>query len=74
MDHLLAMHFPNPVVIERGVALAAAHCTEQLEWQVAVRVVVYGRVVWEIDSMPHTKVQEWMGYSWPYYKRDGDGG
>jgi hypothetical protein len=38
---------------------------------VAVRVVVYGRVVRAIDSLPNTKVQEWMGYSWPCYKRDG---
>jgi hypothetical protein len=65
----LVTHFPNSVVIERGVASAAVSHAKQLDWQMGARVVTYGTVVWVIDSFAPYKIQEWMGYSWACYKR-----
>ena len=36
------------------VAPAAAHCTKQCDWWVALEVVMYGRLEWTINSFaPH---------------------
>jgi hypothetical protein len=70
LDLLPAAHFPNSVVTERGVALAAACHAKGLDWWVAARIVTYQRVRWVI-LLPHIKVQVWTGYFQLYYKRDG---
>ena len=49
LDLLLVTHFPN-TVIEREAAPAATRHAKRLDWQVAARVVTYGRVEWAIDS------------------------
>jgi hypothetical protein len=36
--------------MEGGVASATAGRAKRLDWQVATKVVTYGRVVWAIDS------------------------
>jgi hypothetical protein len=36
--------------MEKGVAPATAGCAKRLDWQVATKVVTYGRVVWATDS------------------------
>jgi hypothetical protein len=33
-----------------GVASATAGCAKRLDWQVATKVSIYGRVVWATDS------------------------
>jgi len=50
LDLLLATHFPNSIVMERGAVPAAACHTKSLDWQVAARIVNYQRVGWAIDS------------------------
>jgi len=47
---LLATHFPNSIVMERGAVPAAACHTKSLDWWVAARIVTYQRVGWAIDS------------------------
>ena len=49
LDLVLATHFLNSVAIEREVVPAAARRPKLLDWQVAVRVVTYGRVLHFID-------------------------
>ena len=52
LEHLLATHFPNSLVTENmtaPAAAAAAHCTKQCDWWVALEVVIYGRVEWAIN-------------------------
>jgi hypothetical protein len=41
LDILLATHFPNSVVMERGVVPVAACHAKHLDWQVAARIVAY---------------------------------
>ena len=54
LDLLLVTHFPNSVVMERGVVPATACRAKRLDWQVAVRIVTYQRVGWATDSfVPH---------------------
>jgi hypothetical protein len=36
LDTLLAIHFPNPVVIEREVAPATVYHAKRFDWHVAV--------------------------------------
>jgi hypothetical protein len=36
--------------MEKGLAPATAGHAKQLDWQVATKVVIYGTVVWAIDS------------------------
>jgi hypothetical protein len=50
LDLLFHTHFPNSVAMEKGVAPATAGLAKQLDWQVATKVVTYGRTVWAIDS------------------------
>ena len=45
LELLIATHFPNSAVIEDMAAPAAAHCTQQCYWWVALEVVIYGRVL-----------------------------
>jgi len=47
---LFATHFPGSICAEGGVLPAPACRTNYLDWQVAVRIVTYGRVEWVIDS------------------------
>jgi hypothetical protein len=70
LDLLLATHFPNSVVMERGAVPVAACHAKRLEWQVGVRNVTYRKVRWAID-LPHIIVQVWTGYSLLCCKRDG---
>ena len=58
LDLLLATHFPNSTVMERGAVPATACHTKGLDWQVAARIVTYWRV-------------GWVGYSRLYCERDG---
>jgi len=41
---LLAIHFPNSIVMERRVVRATACRAKILEWRVAVTIVTYQRV------------------------------
>jgi hypothetical protein len=50
LDFLLHMHFPNSVAMEKGVAPATVGRAKRLDWQVATKVVTYGKAVWAIDS------------------------
>ena len=50
LDLLLATHFPNSVVMERGALPIAACCAKCLDWRVAVKIVTYRRMRWAIDS------------------------
>ena len=50
LDLLVATHFPGSICAEGGVLPASACRTNCLDWQVAVRIVTYRRVEWEIDS------------------------
>ena len=50
LDLLLATHFPGSICAKGGVLPAPACCTNCLDWQVAARIVTYGRVEWAIDS------------------------
>jgi hypothetical protein len=50
LDLLLTTHFPGSVCAEGGVIPIPACYTNCLDWQVAVRIVTYGRVEWAIDS------------------------
>jgi hypothetical protein len=50
LDLLLATHFPNSVVMERGAVHAAACRAKCLDWWVAVKIVTYRRVRWAINS------------------------
>jgi hypothetical protein len=47
--------------MEGGVALATASCAKQLDWEVATKVVTYGRVVWAADSFAPYKSPEMGG-------------
>jgi hypothetical protein len=51
MDLLLATHFPNSVITERGEVPAAACCAKCLDWRVAAGIVTYRRVRWATDSI-----------------------
>ena len=71
LDLLLATHFPNswlqgwrwplllPTVPNVWTGGWLRGLSPMGEW--------YGQLI----HLPHTKVQEWMGYSWPCCKRDG---
>ena len=62
---LLATHFPNSTVTERGAVLAAACRAKRLDWRMAARIVTYRRVG------SHIKFQVWMGNSRLCCKSDG---
>ena len=56
-DLLLAIHFPNSVVMEREAVPVAPSCAKSLDWRVAMRIVTYWKVGWAINLLPHIKVQ-----------------
>ena len=71
LDLLLATHFPDSAVVERGVVPAAAYRATCVDWRVAAGIIAYRRVEWAIDSFAPYKVWAWTGCSWPFCKRDG---
>jgi hypothetical protein len=56
------IYSPNSVAIERKAILAVAHRAKRLDWQVAARIVTYGRVVGAIHSFAPFKIpcMEWI--------------
>ena len=70
LEFLLVTRFPNLVVTEKETTPAAAFCTKRVAWWVAARVVTNTRVKWEVHSCAPYKIQEWLGYSQLFCKRD----
>jgi hypothetical protein len=68
LDLLLATYFPGSICAEGEVLPAPACRTNCLDWQVAARIVEE----WsgQLILLPHTKVQEWMGFFLLYCKRE----
>jgi len=68
LDLLLAAHFPNWVVTEVVEAPAAAPDVWTGRWMGGLSLI--GEWNGQFILLPHTEVQEWMGYSWPCRKRN----
>jgi len=50
LEILLTTHFPNSVITQESVVLAAALLARRPDWRLAVRIVNYRRVEWAKDS------------------------
>ena len=73
LELLLVTHFPKLVVTEDVAAPATDVCTKL--FRLAGRLgglSLIGEWNGQLILLPHTKVQDWMGYSQPSCKRDGE--
>ena len=68
---LLVNHLPNSVVTEvAALALSAAPNAWTGGWLRGPSLIE--EWIGQLILLPHTKVQEWMGYSQPCCKKDGE--